>query len=130
MVEYGLLPTAEDADSLELLALQVEILLRVLAALLAHRQRVHVELLAAQQVVHLDLDGQSVAVPAGHVGRVEAAHAARLDDEVLQRLVQRSAQMDGTVGVGWAVVHHVDGLPFVRLADAVVNPHFLPSFEH
>ncbi len=104
--------------------------LRVLAALLADRQRVHVELLAAQQIVHLDLDGQPVTVPARHIGGVVATHAAALDDEILQRLVQRRAQMQGAIGIGRAVMHYVDGLSLVRLANAVVNPLVLPASEH
>ena len=35
-----------------------------------------------------------------------------------------------TIGVGRAVVQHVDGLAFVRLADALVNPLLLPAREH
>ena len=125
-----LVPATKDADSLELRTLQIEIFLRVLTALLAHRQRVHVELLAPQQIVHFDLDRKSMAVPSGHVRRVETAHAARLHYEVFQRLVERRTQVNGTVGIRWSVVHHVNGLPLMRLADAVVNPHFLPPVEH
>ena len=36
----------------------------------------------------------------------------------------------GPLAYGRPIVHHVDRLPFVRLADAVVNPHLLPMFEH
>ena len=50
------------------------------------------------------LDRQAVAVPAGHVGRVEARHRLGLDHDVLQDLVDRVADVDVAVGVGRAVV--------------------------
>ena len=122
-------PAAEDAQALELRALQVEILVGIAAAGIAHLHGVHFQLLAAKVVVHLDLDGQPVAVPARHVGRVKAAHGPRLDDEVLQRLVQARAQVNRPVGVGRPVVQHVDGLALMGFANPVVNPHRLPFFE-
>jgi hypothetical protein len=57
--------------------------------------------------VDLDLDGQAVAVPAGHVGRIEALHGLRLDDEILEDFVERGAQVDVAVGVGRPVVQDV-----------------------
>ncbi len=71
-----------------------------------------------------------MAVPSGHVGRVETAHIARLYHEILQGFVERGAQVNRAVGVRRPVVQDIDGLPFVRLADAVVEPRFLPMFEH
>ena len=105
----GMVEVAEDADALELLALDVEILFGVLAAGVAHLERVHLQLFAAQRLIHLDFDGQAVAVPAGHVGRIEAGHGAGLDDEILEALVERVAEMDGAVGVGRAVMQDVGG---------------------
>ena len=55
-------------------------------------------------LLDLVLDRQPVAVPARHVGRVEARHRLRLDHHVLQDLVDRVAHVDVAVGVGRAVV--------------------------
>ncbi len=52
----------------------------------------------------LVLDRQAVAVPARHVGRVEAGQRLRADDDVLEDLVDRVADVDVAVGVGRAVV--------------------------
>ena len=109
--EVGIVPAAEDAEALELGALEVDVLLRVLAAGAADGDGVHFELFAAELLVDLDLDGQAVAVPAGDVGGVEAGHGLGLDDEVLDALVQRVAEVDGAVGVGRAVVEDVLGRP-------------------
>ena len=126
----GLVPASEDADALELLALQIEKFLRVLSACFADLQRIHLELFAAQLLINLDLDGQAMAIPSRDVGRVEAGHGLRLDDEILQTLVQRVAQMNGAVGVGRTVVQHVGWRPLRDLANALVNPHFLPASQH
>ena len=40
------------------------------------------------------LDRQAVAIPARHVGRIEAGHQLRLDDDVLEDLVDRMADVD------------------------------------
>ncbi len=84
MVEYGFSQRPNTPSRLNCSRCRSRYLLRILAALLAHGKRIHVQLLAAKLVVHFDLDGQAVAVPAGHVRRVEAAHAARLHHEILQ----------------------------------------------
>ena len=53
----GLFPPAEDAEALELGALQVEVLLGVLTAGAADGDGRHFQLLAAQLFVDFDLDG-------------------------------------------------------------------------
>ena len=45
-----------------------------------------------------------MAVPARDVGRAEAAQRLVLDDDVLENLVQRGADVDVAVGEGRAVV--------------------------
>ena len=126
----GLIETSEDADALELLALQVEEFLRVFAAFGAHRRRMHLQLLAAEFLVDFDLDGQAVAVPAGNVGRVETGHGFGFDDEILEAFVHCRAQVDGAAGVGRTVVQDVLFPALAGLADALVEAHLLPAFEH
>ena len=96
------------------MALQVDVLFGVLAAGAADFDGGHLRLFGAQVVIDLDLDGQAVAVPAGHVGRVEARHGLRFDDEVLEDLVEGGAQVDAAVGVGRAVVQDVGGAAGAR----------------
>ena len=117
----GLGPAAEDAHADELGALEVEVLLRVLAAGAADLDGIHFELFAAELLVDFDLDGQAVAVPAGDVGGVEAGHGLGLDDEVFEGLVERVAEVDGAVGVGRAVVEDVAGRAGAGGADLVVE---------
>ena len=55
---------------------------------------------------HLELDGQPVAVPAGHVRHVFAAHVLELQDDVLERLVQRRADVHIPIGKRRPVMQH------------------------
>ena len=112
----GLLPAAEAADALKLRGLQVDVLLRVGAAGIQHCRSGHLQLFVAELFVDLDLDGQAVAVIAGNVRRVESGHGLRLDDKVFQALIEGVAQVDGTVGVGRAVVEQVGGAAVGRLS--------------
>ena len=79
----GMGPAAEAAQSDELGALEVEVLLGVFAAGATDLDRIHFEFFATELLVDLDLDGQAVAIPARDVGGVEAGHGAGFDDEVL-----------------------------------------------
>ncbi len=104
--EVRILPVAHHAEALEIRHLDLHLARRVLAAGLA--ERVGIEFLADAPVLLLDLllDRQAVAVPARHVGRVEAIERARLDDDVLQHLVDGVADVDHAVRIRRAVHQH------------------------
>jgi hypothetical protein len=123
------LPVAHHAQALELVALDAQPLLGVLAALLAEGHDRHVVLvlaLLAVLLLDLPLDRQPVAVPARHVGRVEAQHLPAAADDVLQDLVERRAGMQVPVRVGRPVVEH-EPVPAGRgLAQPPVEPHPVP----
>ena len=125
----GLAPAAEDADALELGGLQVYVLLRVGAAGIEHGGRGHFQLFAAQLLVHFDLDGQAVAIVSRDVGGVEAGHGLGFDDEVLEALVEGVAQVNGTIGVGRAVMEQVGGSSLAGFAQAVVEAEGGPALE-
>ena len=105
--QVRVVPQADDAEPLEVAALDLDVLLGVGAAGAAEVGGRHRALLRAQLAVDLELDRQAVAVPPGQVGGVEAEHVVRLDDEVLEDLVERGADVDLAVGVGRAVVQQV-----------------------
>ena len=128
--EVGVVPLAAHAQALEALALAVELLGGVLAADLAEGGGVDLlHLFRAELVFNLVLDGQAVAVPAGHVGSVVAAHALVFDDDVLEHLVEGVADVDGAVGVRGAVVQDEGGVVLVGLEDLGVEVHLLPLLE-
>lgn len=65
--------------------------------------------LGAQFLGHLRLDGQTMAVPAGNVRGLESAQGLRLQDQILEDLVQRRADVHIAVGEGWAVMQDKPG---------------------
>ncbi|KAF5054609.1 hypothetical protein DSECCO2_386240 [anaerobic digester metagenome] len=127
--QVGLVPGAQHPEALELLALDVEVLESVFAALLADLEDREL-VLAAQLLLDLELDGQAVAVPAGDVLRLAARHVAVLDDDVLQDLVHGVADVDVAVGVGRAVVQDVGFLAVVGGNHGPVGVIGVPAFEH
>src|ERR1035438_90044 len=122
-----LVPTAETTDSLKLRGLQVNEFLRVGATGFEHSRGGHLKLLAAQLLIHFDFDGQAVAVEAGDVGCVEAGHGLRLDNKVLEAMVERMAKMHGAVCVGRAVMENVGGTTQTRLAQLFVHTQGSPA---
>ena len=120
-------PGSQHAEALEVGRLPLDELLGVAAARAPEVGHAHVALLPAELLVHLELDGQPVAVPARHVGRVEAGHGPRPHDDVLQHLVEHVPDVDLPVGVGRAVVQHELRRPRAAFADARVQPHLVPA---
>ncbi len=127
--EIGIVPLAEDAEALEIGALEIDVLFGVLAAGAADFDGGHVRLFAAELAIDLDFDGQAVAIPAGDVGRIEAGHGARLDDEILQDFVERGSEVNSPVGVGRAIVQHPHGLAGARGANLRVETFLFPPLD-
>ena len=127
--QVRVLPVAEDPEPLEFLRHHADEARRVRAARAAEVGDAHVALLRAEFAIDLQLDRQAVAVVARHVGRVEAGHRSRLDDEVLEDLVERRAEMDLPVGVRRTVVEDELRASLPRRADLPVEVHRRPSRE-
>ena len=68
-----------------------------------------------------------MAVPSGHVGRVEARHGFGFDDEILQAFIHRRTQVNRAAGIRRAVVQDVLGRPFSSLPNALVDLVLLPA---
>ncbi len=128
--EIRIFPAAQHAQALEILPLDVDILLRVLAAGAADLHRRHLRLLRPELVIDLDLDGQAVAIPARNVGRIEARHGLRFDDKILEDFIERGAQVNPPVGVRRPVVQHVSGPARARGANLVIQLLLLPPRQH
>ncbi len=132
--QIGPVPAAQNAQPLELGALHVDPLVGVFAAAgakLGLGDLVLATALGAKQLLDLPLDGQAVAVPAGHIVHILAQSELGPHHEVLQELVQRMADVDGAVGVGRSVVQHeqIGARVLARLADGGVEVRLSPGFE-
>ncbi len=126
--EVGVIPLAQDAQTLEALTLGVHLLDGYLVADLAdlHRGKL-VELVGAQLLFDLVLDGLAVAVPAGHIGGLVATHGPIAVDDVLGDLVLSVTQVNGAVCVGRSVMQDELLVTLVLLEqlleDLVLLPH-------
>jgi len=123
-------PFAENAEALELISLNADILFRIDAAGAAFFHLRQAGVFSAQLLVHLVFDRQSMAIPARDIYAVETGHVFGLDHDILDDFVQRRSQMNVTVGIGRAVVQDIGFFAFGTLADLVVNVHLFPSFQH
>ncbi|MNS85785.1 hypothetical protein D3C72_1196600 [compost metagenome] len=123
-------PIAGDAQALEVSALDVDLLLGELAALLPELDRIELHPDLAPLLFHRDFDRQAMAVPARHVGRIEAGQVARLDDDVLEDLVDRVAQVDARIGVRRAVMQHEQRAAGGVVAQLLVEPLLFPARQN
>ncbi len=131
----AVLPFAQHAKALELVALRIDPLGRIFAAGLAEfggRDLVLLAALGAELFLDFPFDRQAVAIPARNVVDVVAHQKLRADDEVLEDLVERVPDMDIAVGVGRTVVQNEQGrarlLP--RPAHGVIEISVFPLFQH
>ena len=125
-----MIPVAEHAKALEFLALDIDELVRVLAAAAAHRIGRHFLFLFAKLVLNLQFDGQAVAVPAGHIHGLLPLNVAGLDGDVLEDLVQGMAEMQMAVGVGRAVVQAKRAPAARSFQHGSVNIVLFPPAQH
>ena len=120
------LPIREHADALELTRLLGDPAFGEFVALgaeLGGRER---QVLLLDVLADLLLDRQAVAVPARDVRRAEAAHRLVAVDEVLERLVQRRADVDVAVGERRAVMEHEGGPAGAGSLDFAVKIELFP----
>ena len=128
----GVLPVAENAEALELLALHLDPVGGEIAALAAELDQRHSVLVAAVGAVFLldrPFDGQPVAVPSRHVVRVAPEHLLGAVDDILEDLVEGVPDMEMAVGVGRPVMED----EFLPAPSGVAQPAeqvvALPAFE-
>ena len=125
-----MLEIADNAQTLELVAHDVDVLGGKLFADLAQLQLGDVLLLLADGGQGLQLNGQAVGIKAGHIGSLKALHVLLADDDVLDDLVQRGAHVDVAVCIRRAVVQDELRLALVVLHELIVQVVVVPILEH
>ena len=118
--QIGMIVVTNGAQTLELLLLVFHMRQCKILTCLAEVNGRDRAVLHAHLLECLELDGKSVGIPAGHIGGIEAGHVLLLDDEILEHLVQRRTDMNGTVGIGRAVMEHETGLAHILLHHRVI----------
>ncbi|MPL90964.1 hypothetical protein SDC9_37023 [bioreactor metagenome] len=130
--QIGIGPVPGHAEPLEFLALHGDPVLGELATFLAEGDGVDVVLvqpLGAILLLDLPFDRQAVAVPARDIAAVVAHHLMAAHDDVLDRLVQRVADVQMAVGIGRAVMQHERGAGIVAalFAQLVIDRQAFPA---
>ena len=127
--QVGVIPVAEDAETLEFVGHHANEAFGVGAAGAPEVRDAHVALLLTNLAVYLQFDRQTMAVVARDVRGVEPRHRAGLHDEVLEDLVQRGAEVDLPVGVRRTIVQDELRASGASFTDPLVQTHFLPAGE-
>src|SRR5262245_52285779 len=100
-----MLPIAQNTEAFELGPLDVDVLTRVSVAGATNGRRVGRGIaFLAHLLGDLEFDRQAVTVPTGNVRSASTSDAVRLDDDVLENLVERRADVNVPIGEGRAVV--------------------------
>ena len=123
-----MLPIAQNAQTLKLAALTVQRFQRKFAADLPQLDRADVAGNACF-FAGFQLDWQTVGIPARHIRSLVSAHILLADDEILEHLVERGAQMDIAVCIRRAVVQHKQRLALIVFNHLVVQIFFLPFLQ-
>ena len=116
-------PVAQHAQPLELFALVVDLFGGIGAG---ESLRLRGGQVLAVRLLDLHFDRHAMAIPTGHVRRVEAGEPSALDDDVLQDLVDRVADVDVAVRVRRAVVQDESRAAFRGRANRLVDLALLP----
>ena len=127
--QVGIRPVPQHPQALEVAALAVHLAGGISAAGLTEGGGADLGAGLALLLFHLELDGQAMAVPARHVGGVQAIQGAGLDNDVLEHLVDGVADVDVAIGVGGAVVKDELLGPRAGGTDLAVEVHGLPVGE-
>ena len=81
-------------------------------------------------LLHLQLDRQPMTIPARHIRRVEAGQRLALDDDVLEDLVHRMADVDVAVRIRRAVMQDEFRFALLGRADLLIALLRLPARHH
>jgi len=125
-----MVPVAQHAQAFKIFSLPVDLGAGIIAAFVAEGFHVHFLAGLTDFFLHVQLDGQTVAIPAGHVRGIVAVQRAALDDDVLQHLVNRVTNMNTAIGIGRAVMQDEFGPTFAGFANLLVQSVLFPVFQH
>src|SRR5574337_416879 len=127
--EIGVRPVAQDPEAPELFPLNVDkpgSILTTESPLLDQR---YLCLLAAQVFIDLVFDREPVAIPSRDIGGVVAEHRLRLDDDVLQDLIERMTDVNVAIRIGGTVVEDPDLSISSDLAEPSIEIQRFPPLE-
>ena len=119
--DVRIVPFADAAKTLELLTLIVDIACDELLTELAQLNHGNIGRVADTRFLScFQLGGQTVGIPSRYKGRFETRHILIADDEILEYLIQRMAEVNVAVRIGRSVMQHKQGLSLVALHQLII----------
>ncbi len=102
--QVGPFPFTENTQPDKLLPLNINEFIGISATGPADLHLAHLFLTAPEIFIHLVFDRQAVAIPAGYIMAAKTSQGARLDDNILQNLVQGVPHVEMSIGIGRPVM--------------------------
>ena len=127
--DVGIVPFAQDAQSLKIPRLSLQRIRSELAARPPNAERWHVGLPLAQLPFHVQLNRQAMTVIAGDIRRVVTHHGPRFDYHVLKNFVQRGTQMNVRVCIRRPIMQDELWCASARFLDPIVEAQLRPFLE-
>ena len=127
--QVGIEPVPDDTHADKIGTLAIDLSGSVVTAFFAKLLRAHLDARFTHLLLDIEFNGQAVTVPARHIGGIEARQGPRLDDNILEDLVDGMAQVQFTVGIGGAIVQDEFRATGAGLADFLIQVHVLPFFQ-
>src|SRR5439155_23825401 len=124
--QIRMIPIAKNAQSLELLALDIDEFSRKRFGFFADFQRRK----SARLLYHFVFDRKAVTVPARDVRRTFAQHSLRFHYEILEDFVERSAHVHIAISKGRPIMENKQVSTLSRFLNLVVKARLLPRLEH
>ena len=128
--QVGVFPVTQHAQPDEIGLLRFDLGLGVFAALGAELGGGDLLARLADHAFYFQFDGQTVAIPARHIGGVETGEALGLDDDVFEDLVDRVTDVNAAVCIGGAIVQNERRLARFGAANGAVKILIVPTFQH
>src|SRR5579871_6109997 len=126
--QVRIVPAAEYTEALEVALVLLDVARSKFATEAAKFSRGNFAF-AAEFFFDLRFDGEAVAIPAGHVRGGMACHGFRFDDQVFENFVEPSTEMNGSRGIGRAIVQDEERFSLARSENSVIEICVLPGSE-
>ena len=124
-----MIPVAEHTHAHKICLLGVDLLGRIIAAVLPKLGGGNFVAWFTYFLFDVQFNRKPMAIPAGHIRRVKSGQRFGFDNDVLEDLIDRVANVQLTVGVGRAIVKDKAWFALARLAHLGIQVHVCPGLE-
>ncbi len=128
--QVRLFPATEHTHALKAGALHIDLAVRVFTAFGAKGLKVDLVAGPADHRFYLVLDGQTVTVPAGHIGCIVAVKTLRFNDDIFENFIDRMTDVQGSVRIRRTIMQNKLRATQACRANLLVNAIGFPVCQH